>query len=70
MTVGELRRLIGKMPDNVPILKAGMDHSYRIVNAWDSTALRDKRGEWTEDHGEKLTPEKEYGKRLRALIIG
>jgi len=69
MTVGELKKLIEKMPDDTPILVPGDDHSYRAATASNCTALLERRNQWTEDYGEEMTPEKEYGKRVKALIV-
>lgn len=52
------------------ILVPGDDHSYRHCRAVVCTCLYDKsNGRINEDHGEDVTPEANYGKRLPAIII-
>jgi hypothetical protein len=69
MTVGDLKKLIQDVPDNVPILVPGEDHSLREVDPQVGTALKESRYSWTEDFGEEYTPEATCGKRTVALII-
>lgn len=69
VTVGDLRRLLENVPDDVPVLTPGPDHSYFGASARLSSALLEEGGTWTEDYGEETTPEKVYGKRLQAIII-
>lgn len=68
MNVGQLRELIKNLPDTTPILQVSSDHSYTGVSAEVTTALHGN-GFWTEDHGEGVTPEAEYGKRFQILLI-
>lgn len=70
MTVGQLRKVIEGMPAGAKVLAPVADHAYREVRATKSTALRDPDTGWTEDCGEKCTPEAEYGKRHEVLIVG
>lgn len=67
--VGELRRLIEGVPDNVPLVSSAYDHEYRGANADLRTALKGK-GTLTEDHGEEITPESEWGERVQVLFVG
>lgn len=70
MNVGALRKLMEGLPDDAPVLTTGSDHSYRAVEAEATTALQDEQhGDWTEDYGEDVTSEKEFGKRRKVLIV-
>jgi len=68
-TVGELKALLSDVPDDVPILVNGSDHSYREVSARVGSALLERARHWTEDHGEDVTPEAECGRRFMVLIV-
>ena len=68
--VGELRRLIQGLADDVPLVRSTSDHGYVVTNVQVATALRDRRGEFTEDHGEEITPEATYGKRMTVVVTG
>ena len=68
MNVKQLKALIDKLPDNMNIVVPGQDHSYDIADISVISALV-CMGSYTEDHGEKLTPEKEYGKRVDVLVV-
>lgn len=73
MNAGDLRKLLAdpSIPDDAELLEDGSDHSHRETEIQKGTALYDaKSRSWTEDFGEKSTPEKVYGKRLVALLIG
>lgn len=70
MKVGDLRKLIEGVPDDACVVVPAPDHSYREAHCQLTTGLRAGRSEWTEDHGELVTPEAEYGKRLPILLIG
>ena len=70
MTVGHLRKLIEKLPDETRVLQPASDHSYGPVIGEVGTALLDPESRtWTEDFGEDMTPESEYGKRFDVLIL-
>lgn len=69
MNVGELKKTLENVPDDVPVLTSGRDHSYREVSALVGSALLEDGGTWTEDYGEEMTPEADFGRRLQAVII-
>ncbi len=69
MTVGELKKLISEVPDEVKILNPSTDHSLVEVDLVLSTALKSDEWNYTEDYGEEMTPEKDYGKRVQALVV-
>lgn len=69
MTVGQLRKIIEKLPDDTRVLAPSADHSFHDVDASASTALYDRRSGWTEDYGEDQTPEAEFGERRSVLVI-
>jgi len=68
MLIKELRALIADAPDDAVILVPTSDHGLRVARLVLETALREKGG-WTEDFGEEMTPQKQYGKRLPALVV-
>ena len=71
-TVKQLKELIANLPDDAQVLVPGEDHSYRAASVEATTALREGRGRhsgWTEDHGEELTPEADYGKRMQVVVV-
>jgi len=59
---------VSKMPDNALIVVPSSDHSYREAHIEESTALFDGKG-FTEDYGEDVTPEAEYGKRIPVIVV-
>ena len=69
MNVKQLKALLKKVPDDVLVLVPGEDHSYRKADANVTTALLEEGGTWTEDYGEDTTPEAEYGKRKKVLVV-
>lgn len=69
MNIKQLKDLIADAPDSMPVLMPATDHAYRPATAERTTALKERGGSWTEDHGEELTPQKTYGKRSDVLII-
>ncbi len=70
ITIKQLKDLIKDLPDETMVLSPDGDHAYRKVHAEVTTALYDETGPaWTEDYGEKMTPEAYYGKRLKVLVI-
>lgn len=69
-TVKELKKLLETVPDGTTVVIPGEDHGYRAARFELTTGLQEAPGCWTEDHGETVTPEAEYGKRLPILVIG
>jgi len=70
LTVAHLRKLIENLPDDTRVLRPARDHSYEPASGSTGTALYDAESRiWTEDYGEDSTPEAEYGKRHKVLII-
>lgn len=70
MNVGELKKKLEKVPDNVILVVPGNDHSYRECEVILTTGLYNNMyGEWIEDFGEEYTPEYEYGTRYQILLI-
>jgi hypothetical protein len=73
LTVGELRRMLEHVPDDVIVVGNEFDHTYRPF--WSiggyTTVLRDEDDQYTEDIfvGEELGEETEYGVRTKAFII-
>lgn len=67
-TVKQLRELMASLPDDALVLTDAPDHEHFHCTAEAGTALH-KGGVFTEDHGEADTPEKEFGKRIKALLI-
>lgn len=68
MTVGELRAIIAKLPDNMPVVQSGgHDHSYGlIVHATEGEAERHEEG-FSEYHGDQhMSPN---GERVEVLIL-
>ena len=80
MIVSELKALLENCPDGSPIVIAGEDHSYVEVEVVLTTALLEEgtfegmrkgyRVHITEDHGEQMTPEAEYGERFNVVLVG
>jgi hypothetical protein len=75
MNVGELKKVLGGVADDVSVVMDSDDHSYRETSALVSTALLQKRTKldrweiWTEDYGENETPEATFGKRVPVVVI-
>lgn len=70
MRAKELMRLLSAAdPDAIVVVPEG-DHGMREVRCEVGTVLREARDQYTEDFGEKLTPEAECGKRVPAVIVG
>jgi hypothetical protein len=67
-TVKDLRKLIAKAPDNAAVVIASDDHGYSFARPELTTAMHDG-SEMSEDFGEDMTPEGEYGKRIPVLLI-
>lgn len=68
MKASELKIKADAAPDAV-VLAPGHDHSYRDVEVELTTALYHPQHGWTEDHGEELTPEAEWGRRRQVMVI-
>lgn len=68
ITKRQLLDILEGAPDDAVLVVPGGDHSYREAGIELTTGLRDRRG-WTEDHGEEVTPEAEYGKRLPIILV-
>lgn len=70
LTVGKLKKLIEDVPDNVPIVQQGMDHTYEPVVIKFMTALFDCEDRTiNEDFGEDITPQSKFGKRKEVIVI-
>lgn len=70
MTVKNLKALLENMDESAVLVVPTGDHSYNHAHATKTTALYDGRNRiWSEDHGEDVTPEADYGKRLPVLVI-
>lgn len=67
-TAAQLKRLLETVPDTALIVGSGVDHSLRGLTPSVTTALQDGRV-LTEDYGEALTPEAEYGKRVPVILL-
>lgn len=68
MNVGQLKKWLENVPDDTILVVPADDHGYREVDIGLTTGLRDHRHEWTQDHGEDITPEKKYGKRFMIAV--
>jgi hypothetical protein len=70
LNVGKLKKLIEGLADDVLVVGPAPDHEYRQVDGEATTALIDEESRcMTEDHGEDVTPEADYGKRITVLVI-
>lgn len=69
MTVKKLIEIADKLPPKALVVVPGYDHSYRGAIAHQLTALRSSDGQYSEDFGEDMTPEKYYGDRVLVLLI-
>lgn len=69
MKAGQLKQLLADVPDETPIIGHPYDHTYREVRLTVAEALYEGRGRWCVDHGEDVTPEAEYGKRMTAIFV-
>lgn len=69
LTVKKLREILNEVPEDAVVLIPNGDHSYRDAYAESTTALKESPYNYTEDHGEKYTPESEYGTRVSVIII-
>ena len=62
--------LLENVPDESVVLVPNFDHGYNVAGVQQTTVLHGGRATYTEDHGEALTPEAEYGKRVNAVVVG
>lgn len=69
LRVRELKSLLEGVPEDALVVTPSFDHSYRDVEAGEATALASHVGSYTEDHGEDITPEAEYGKRIKVFVV-
>ena len=70
MTVGDLKKLLADVPDGAALLCPASDHEYQTASVDVTTALHDaEHCCWSEDHGEDVTPEADYGKRLPVVVV-
>lgn len=71
MNVKELKDLLDKIenPERVLILCPGHDHTLYPVSPDIRSVLKESTHSYTIDYGEEITPEKEYGKRMSALVF-
>ena len=73
LTVGELKKLIAEVPDDLPVLREGSDHSYCTVDGASDLAVGYMKPEsrwdpaWFEWYGEEHANEGEEKKY--ALVI-
>lgn len=64
-TVGKLRELIANLPDDTPLLKPALDHSYQTADAEVGIALYDDEcATWSEHEADY-----ESGCQVTALIV-
>ncbi len=70
MTVHELLKKLEGVDPAAMVLVPAPDHSYRNCEIRIETALFDKASRtWSEDSGEELTPEAEFGKRYPVVVM-
>lgn len=69
MKVKDLKAMLANVPDDVDVVVPSFDHSYISAYAYETTALINKRKKYTEDFGEDVTPEKEWGERVPVILI-
>lgn len=75
MNIRQLKQLLATaeergLPDTTKIVEPGSDHDFRVVDLHIASALYDVYDNtWTEDHGEDVTPEADYGKRVKVLLV-
>lgn len=71
MTVGELKDILAKLPDDAPVLAPGSDHSYYPVRYAETEATRSGRGRHSYDYCEYYSEENlEPGEtKIPALIL-
>lgn len=70
MKAKDLKKILATVDDDAVLVRAAGDHSYCECGLHLATGLYDGYEDaWTEDHGESITPEADYGKRLPVLIV-
>lgn len=69
MTKAQFLDRIKHAPDNALIVVPSPDHGYRVAKPDVTSALSDNGKNFTEDFGENLTPESEFGKRIPVIVI-
>lgn len=69
LTVGQLKKLIADLPDNMDVVTPGSDHSYLNASGWvTDTAYDEGYGGHFEYAGDEHMNEHEV--KSRALVIG
>lgn len=68
MRASSLKKLLATVSDDALIVLPSADHTYRKAQAQRTTALVDPMV-ISEDLGEDITPEAEYGQRVEVLVI-
>lgn len=69
-TIGQLKKLIKDLPDDTPVLSSKMSGVFFTpANLAVTHALKTEIG-FAEDYGECATPEQQFGKRKRVLLVG
>lgn len=69
MTIGDLKKLIGGLDDDLPILVPAFDHSYRPASARQVIAVYDQKFGWCEDYGDSNPPEIPEDARKRVIVV-
>ena len=70
MNVGKLKEMLKNVDDKAIVVSPCGDHSYRMPEAGVTTGLYcRRRNMWSEDHGESITPESEWGVRIPILVF-
>ena len=67
-TVGELKRLIKDLPDDLPILAPMADHCYREVELYAGHAYYHPHNHWNEDIGDD-DEAKELGLGIKYQVL-
>lgn len=75
MTVRDMKALLAEMDDDAFLVVSAPDHEYvEVTRVCSTTGLLAKRRRgprrFTEDYGEETTPEAEWGKRTKVVVIG
>ena len=69
MTIKALKELIANLPDNMPVVAPGSDHSYRTVYMATATTAIYSFGLLSEDHGGDGPPLEKGEKRINVFVI-
>lgn len=69
MKVRDLLKVLYGADLDAVVLTPTHDHGYCEAAVSIGSALEEARGVWTEDHGEEVTPEAQYGRRVPAVIV-